>query len=120
VLDVAPGHPTFFGQWLVALDLALAAVAEVAVVGSPVDGAPLDDATQALIAAAREGYRPHQVLAVSAQPEASAVPLLHGRTLLDGRPTAYVCRNFACRRPVNEPAELAAQLAGDGATRAWA
>jgi uncharacterized protein len=120
VLDVAPSHPTFFGQWLVALDLALAAVAEVAVVGSPLDGAPLADATKALIAVARAGYRPHQVLAVSAQPEASAVPLLHGRTLLDGRPTAYVCRNFACRRPVNEPAELAAQLAGDGATRAWA
>ena len=115
VLGVAPGHPTFFGQWLVALDLALAAVAEVAVVGSPDT-----DATKALIAAAREGYRPNQVLAASARPEVSAVPLLHGRTLLDGRPTAYVCRNFACRRPVNEPAELTAQLAAAGATRAWA
>ena len=29
---------------------------------------------------------------------------------LDGRPTAFVCRQFACRQPVNEPEALAAQL----------
>ena len=104
-VDVAPRHPTFFGQWLVALDLALATVAEVAIVGTPDD-----PATEALLAVIRQGHRPYQVLAVSDQPDASAVPLLHGRTLLDGRPAAYVCRNFACRRPVSEPAELAALL----------
>jgi hypothetical protein len=104
-VDVAPRHPTFFGQWLVALDLALAAVDEVAIVGTPDD-----PATEALLAVVRQGHRPHQVLAVGDQPDASAIPLLHGRTLLDGRPAAYVCRNFACRRPVSEPAELVALL----------
>ena len=39
------------------------------------------------------------------------MPLLHGRTLIDGKTTAYVCRNFACDRPVATPAELAALLA---------
>jgi uncharacterized protein YyaL (SSP411 family) len=105
VLDLAPRHPTFFGQWLIALDLALAAIAEVAVVGAPDEAA-----TQALVAVVRQGYRPYQVLAVGRQAEASAVPLLHGRALSDGRPTAYVCRNFACRRPVNEPSDLEALL----------
>jgi uncharacterized protein YyaL (SSP411 family) len=105
VVEVAPRHPTFFGQWLVALDLALAGIAEVAIVGAPDDPAP-----QALLAIARRGHRPYQVLAVSHEPDASAVPLLHGRALLEGRPTAYVCRDFACRRPVSEPAELATLL----------
>jgi hypothetical protein len=109
VVGVAPRQPTFFGQWLVALDLALAAVAEVAVVG-----APDDPSTQALVAVARRGHRPHQVLAVSGQPDASVIPLLHGRTVVDGRPAAYVCQNFACRRPVTAPAELAALLAQPG------
>ena len=41
---------------------------------------------------------------------ASAIALLHDRPALDGRATAYVCRGFACRRPVTHPDELAAQL----------
>jgi hypothetical protein len=105
VADVAPRHPTFFGQWLVALDLALADVVEVAIVG-----ATADITTQALVAVARRGHRPDQVLAVSGEPDASAVPLLHGRALLEGRAAAYVCRSFACRRPVSDPADLAAIL----------
>ena len=33
VAELAPRHPTFFGQWLVALDFALAEVDEIAIVG---------------------------------------------------------------------------------------
>ena len=58
----------------------------------------------------RRAYRPGLVLAVSADPESSAVPLLHGRTRLDGRATAYVCRGFACQQPVTDPVALAEQL----------
>ena len=53
---------------------------------------------------------PNQVVAVAADPAASAVPLLADRVALDGRPTAYVCRGFVCRLPVTEAAALAAQL----------
>ena len=37
-------------------------------------------------------------------------PLLQHRDMIDGRPTAYVCRDYACELPVTEPAALRAQL----------
>jgi len=32
------------------------------------------------------------------------------RSAVDGKASAYVCENFACRQPVTEPEELAAAL----------
>ncbi|HEY7970994.1 MAG TPA: hypothetical protein VID95_13445, partial [Candidatus Limnocylindrales bacterium] len=58
-----------------------------------------------------EGARPDVVVAVSGDPATSVVPLLADRTMIDGRPTAYVCRDFACRLPVTDPESLRAQLA---------
>jgi uncharacterized protein YyaL (SSP411 family) len=105
VTGVLGRYPGGFAQWLVALEFALADVLEVAVVGDPAD-----TATQRLLAPLRSGYRPHVVVACAADPDASAVELLHSRFRLDDRPTAFVCRGFACRQPVNEPEALAAQL----------
>ncbi len=99
-------HPSAFAQWLIAADFALAPVIEIAVVADP-----HGDETRRLLGPAIEGFHPHQVLAVGQDPAASAVPLLGGRFALEGRPTAFVCRDFACRQPVTEPEALAALLA---------
>jgi uncharacterized protein YyaL (SSP411 family) len=40
----------------------------------------------------------------------AAIPLLGGRTPLDGKPAAYVCENFTCNLPVTAPEELERQL----------
>lgn len=37
--------------------------------------------------------------------------VLEGKTAIDGRATAYVCRHFTCQRPVHTVTELIAQLA---------
>ncbi len=105
VAGVLARYPGGFAQWLIALDLALADVIEVAVVGDPGD-----EATVRLVRPARAGYRPHTVVACAADPEASTIELLGSRFRLAGRPTAYVCRDFACRQPVTEPEALAALL----------
>jgi uncharacterized protein YyaL (SSP411 family) len=63
-----------------------------------------------LAAAVRGAFRPHLVLAGG--PEGTERPeLMRQRSIVDGRPAAYVCENFACRRPTTEPEELAAALA---------
>ncbi|HWP63727.1 MAG TPA: thioredoxin domain-containing protein [Candidatus Binatia bacterium] len=101
-------YPNAFGQWLLALDFALAPAVEVAVVGEPTD-----PAVRRLLVPALGPFRPHQVVACGPEPAASRVPLLGGRFALGGRPTAFVCRNFACRQPVTEPEALEALLAED-------
>ena len=105
VVPFVTRYPTGFAQWLSAMDLALAPVVEVAIVGEPGDAA-----TAALVAETRRGFRPNQVTAVAADPAASAIPLMAERVAIDGRATAYVCRAFACRLPVGEPDALRAEL----------
>jgi uncharacterized protein len=96
--------PTGYGELLRGMERLLAGPIEVAVVG------PLDsDATRDLVAAYRSTWRPGAVLAV-AEPGASEPALLEGRSLVDGQPAGYVCRNFACERPVTSPAEFLAAL----------
>ena len=41
---------------------------------------------------------------------AAGVPLLEGRGAIDGKPTAYVCRNYTCELPVSDRTALAKQL----------
>ena len=105
VVPLVARYPTGFAQWLSAMDLALAPIVEVAIVG----GAD-DPATAALLWEAQRGYRPDQVVSVAPDADGSAVPLLRDRPRIDGRPTAYVCRGFACRLPVTDPDALAVQL----------
>ena len=95
VVSFVARYPTGFAQWLSAMDLALRPIVEVAIAG-----APEHPAAASLIAETRAGYRPGQVVAVTAEPGGSAVPLLANRIAIDGQPTAYVCRSFVCRLPV--------------------
>ncbi len=91
-------HPLAFGQWLVALDQALAQSTEVAIVGDP-----RAEEARALLEVARKGYAPHRLLAVGT---GEVPPLLAQRPQVDGQATAYVCRASTCRPPVTTPAEL--------------
>jgi uncharacterized protein YyaL (SSP411 family) len=107
VIPYLARYPTGFANWLSAAHLAVEGIDELAIVGPPGD-----EATAALIAVVTSGFRPNLVLAVSPDGSTSAVPLLEGREQIDGQPTAYVCRDFACRLPVTDPAALRAQLGG--------
>ena len=82
--------------------------AEIAVIGPP-----QDPATKALLKAVYSRWLPNKVVArfnPADQDAPEDMPLLQGRSLISGKPAAYVCRNFVCREPVTDPEELAKQL----------
>jgi uncharacterized protein YyaL (SSP411 family) len=91
--------PSSFASLLRAADLAEGPLSEVAVIGN------LEDpATRALLAVVHEAYRPN--LALAAGGAASELPLLRDKQALGGHPTAFVCRDYACREPVATPEAL--------------
>ncbi len=104
-------QPMAHTQMLVALDLALSPGQEVVIAGDPAD-----PAAQALAAAARRGFAPQRCLLWLPPGEAGQrvrelAPFTTGMGPVEGRPAAYVCRDFACQRPVSDPGELAEALA---------
>ncbi len=99
--DLLRRSPLAFGHLLQALDFHLAPTREVALVGAD---------TSELRRTVHARFRPHLVLAGGDGEDAAGVPLLEGRTPVDGRAAAYVCERFACLRPVSEPADLEALL----------
>jgi uncharacterized protein len=101
---VAEQHPAAVAHLLRALDFHLSPTREVALVAAA--GA---DGLGELADVVRATLRPHLVLAGGAEGTASP-ELMRERTAVQGRAAAYVCEHFTCRRPVTEPAELAAAL----------
>ena len=100
-------YPTAFAQWLVAASFAAGDAVEVAVIGEPGEAS-----TRELLEPVWSTWRPFQVLAAASPDEApsSAIDLLHDRPPIDGRPAAYVCRDFVCLVPVTTPSRLIDQL----------
>ena len=98
--------PLAMGHWLCALDFYLSTPKEIAIVGGMGD-----QATWALLNVVHSRYMPNKVL-VGNDPSKPypAIPLLEDRDMVDSRPTAYVCENYACQLPVTEPEALASQL----------
>jgi uncharacterized protein YyaL (SSP411 family) len=86
--------PSAFGHALTALDLHFSPPRELAIVG-PVESP--------VARAALEPFQPNTVVAVGSSDQ---VPLLAGKTLVDGQAAVYVCERFVCQAPVTDPAAL--------------
>jgi uncharacterized protein len=107
-------HPRAFAKTLCAVDLLLGGPLELGLVG------PLGDAgLEALRREVGRHYVPNRIVAHHDPAEGgSTLPLLAGKTLVGGRAALYVCRDFACRRPVTEADEVAEALAAPPAPAA--
>ena len=105
VATLAERAPRFAGWSLAAAQtMVTGGPLEVAVVG------PEGEARTALALLARQ--HPGAVV-VEADGPRDDVPLLSGRTPVDGRPAAYVCRGFVCERPVTTLDALQAALTAE-------
>jgi len=103
--DEAAENPFAYATYLQGLEFFLEGPVEVVVVGRR--GATDTDALWAEVARA---YLPHRVL-VATQPDEPDLPApARERPAVDGRATAYVCRNFTCAAPVTRAEELARLL----------
>ncbi|MBI1846154.1 MAG: thioredoxin domain-containing protein [Candidatus Rokubacteria bacterium] len=105
--DLMARHPTAFGRFLCALDFHVGPKVEVALLTPPGDGAA------PLLAEIFGRYLPNRVAAgarAGDTAQAVGLPLLEGREVVEGKATAFVCRNYACELPATDPATLARQL----------
>jgi uncharacterized protein len=95
-----------FAGWLLADAVSQTATAppvQVAVVGP-------DNPARAELALVAHQLVPAGSVVVAGEPDQPGLALLADRPLINNQPTAYVCRNFVCKLPVNSAEALAAQL----------
>jgi len=98
-------HPSAFSQLLLALDFLVAGPREVVLSGR------LDDpGTRALLTAVRGTFVPQRVVALAdGAHDADLLPVTRERAP-GAKARAFVCRDYACRAPVAEPAALRTEL----------
>ena len=100
-------QPRAFATSLMTLEMMARGPVELAFIGAA------DDLRRhALARAVASAFLPY-VVAAHHDPawRASTLPLVAGRTAVDGVPALYVCRDYACLRPVTRADEVAAALA---------
>jgi uncharacterized protein YyaL (SSP411 family) len=96
-------YPQAFGEALNAADILVSGLAEVALVGDAGS-----EQMAELLRVVQQPYHPNVITALAESDVAgdAPIPLLNYRTQRDGKPTVYVCRNFACKMPVTTADEV--------------
>jgi uncharacterized protein YyaL (SSP411 family) len=98
--------PSAFASLLVASELAAAPPVQIAIVAEQRD-ADVD----ALLAEVRCRYLPNRIIELATgTDDREGLPLLSERQPLEGKATAYVCRDYACDAPTASPDALGATL----------
>jgi uncharacterized protein YyaL (SSP411 family) len=103
--DPMTTYPAAFGHLLGCADMELRGAIEVALIGGAND--PRRKVLEQVVVGT---YVPSLVVAAGPPGAASRIKLLDDRPLVDGQPTAYVCRAYTCDAPTTDPATLAEQL----------
>ncbi len=103
-------QPVALPAMITALDFSTSAAAQVVLAGNVED--PASHELRRQITAR---YLPHLSILYADGGEGQAflsagIPALGGMSTIDGKPAAYVCRDFVCALPTGDPAHLSALL----------
>ncbi len=101
-------YPRAFAKSLVVVNVLTNGPVELAFVGSPTDAR-----LKTLASSVARYYLPNRIVAWGDPDRATDHPLLAGKNLVAGRPALFVCRNFACRKPITDPSDIAELLASE-------
>ncbi|KAF0159747.1 MAG: thioredoxin domain protein [Syntrophaceae bacterium] len=99
--------PTAFTQFLCGLDFAIGPASEVIIAGT------MDHSdTKALLTALRRSFVPNTIVIFrpeesSAHPDIEIIaPHVQPHQSINGKTTAYICSNFTCELPTNDPVQM--------------
>jgi hypothetical protein len=102
----ADATPTAFTQFLCGLDFVIGPASEVIIAGD------MDKPdTKELLFALRRHFAPNKVVILrpekSAKPDIETIaPFVKSHPLINGKATAYVCTNYTCALPTNDPQKM--------------
>ena len=107
VRGIMEQFPTGAGHWLCALDSYLSDSKEAVIVTDDVSGSPLP-----MLRRLASTYQPSAIIVAKSHTDGptSEWPVFIGRTPVNNRPTAYVCRNYTCQLPTNDPNTMMAEF----------
>ncbi len=102
--------PVAHSQMLVAVDFSFGPVYEIVIVGKP-----KNQETEAMLAVVNSSFIPNKVILLrdesqTTSPIDEVAEFVRDYKSVDGKATAYVCQNYACRKPVTDVAELLKML----------
>ncbi|HET7213765.1 MAG TPA: thioredoxin domain-containing protein [Terriglobia bacterium] len=101
--------PETLPQKIAAVDFALSKPRQVVIVGRRAQ-----QDTQALLEVVNQRYLPNKVLFLVDEADrrqlSAWLPFVAGMHPIDGKATAYVCENYACKLPTSDPARVARLL----------
>jgi hypothetical protein len=103
-------YPAGYTQFLGAVDFMVGPGREIVIAGDP-----KEKDTQAMLRAVQRLFLPNKVVLLRPGGDEGArltalAPYTESMGPVNGRPAAYVCQGYACRRPVTDPASLEAEL----------
>ena len=103
-------NPRAYTYFLTALQFATYSAGEIVIAGHP-----QDSQVQQMLEVTRGIFMPNTLLVFNPEGEEGRdiqeiIPHIKGQRAIDGKATAYICKDFACQSPVTSPEMLENQL----------